>query len=87
MIYVQSPTILVGDTKYFTLKEAYEAVSENGTIKLIDDINLSSEADDYLIIRKNFTLDLNGHILDIISDIDYKYKVIFVNKNYCTIIS
>ena len=76
VIYVQSPTILVGDTKYFTLKEAYEAVSENGTIKLLDDINISNEADDYLIIGKNFTLDLNGHILDITSEVLHnKYKV------------
>lgn len=54
-----TPRYQVGTNKYVTLQEAVEAVSPEGTIKLLQD------AEDYsnVSISKKLTIDLNGHTI------------------------
>ncbi len=47
----------VGDTKYETLTEAVAAVEENGVIELLADY------DDYIVIRKELTINKNGYTI------------------------
>ena len=49
----------VGDEQYETLTEAYYAVENNGTIKLLSNVELSQ----MLKITKPITLDLNGYTI------------------------
>ena len=67
-----------GDTTlyYVSLADAYDACPAGGTIVLENDIDLSGEANDYIVVEKDITIDLNGHILDISSNFENdEYKV------------
>ena len=52
----------VNGVKYATLQDAFDAVKENGTIKLTKDLNLM---DSHIEVSKSITIDLNGHNLKI----------------------
>lgn len=51
----------VGETKYTSLADAFEAVENDGTVTLIADAKLSAT----YAVFKNFTIDLNGKTLDV----------------------
>ena len=60
----------VNDVQYTSLEAAIEAAAENGTVKLLTDVEQNS----CLVIKKDITLDLNGkkiyNTVDIWSDTD-----------------
>ena len=60
----------VNGVNYHSLAEAYNVVSANGTIKLVDDLDLTGA--DSFEVTKNIKLDLNGFILDITTSGDAK---------------
>ena len=63
VLYARRLFAEIGTDRYYSLAEAYGAVQAGGTIKLLDDVDLTSAAQ--LVVTKNVTLDLNGYILDI----------------------
>ncbi|MBE6136211.1 MAG: hypothetical protein E7181_02980 [Erysipelotrichaceae bacterium] len=60
----------VNGVNYHSLAEAYNVVSANGTIKLVDDLDLTGA--DSFEVTKNIKLDLNGFTLDITTSGDAK---------------
>lgn len=65
---VGGPVCQIGEVAYDTLAEALETVMENETIRLLQDITYEGTivAED-----KSYTIDMNGHKLDISSSIEY----------------
>ena len=69
----------VGGVQYTSLEEAFAAVKEGGTVKLLNNVTASAEIDLGEDLRgKTITLDLNEH--DITFDSEYG----FIMKNYGT---
>lgn len=69
----------VGDVQYTSLEDAFAAVKEGGTVKLLNNVTASAEIDLGEDLRgKTITLDLNEH--DITFDSEYG----FIMKNYGT---
>lgn len=67
--YVASVTLGEVTTNYETFAEAYNAASEGSTIKLLKDADwISSSTSVYIYIRKNLTIDLNGHTLSLVRE-------------------
>ena len=64
----------VNGINYYTIADAYAVVTAGGTIKLVDDLDLSG-ATDCLDVTKNVTIDLNGFILNITTSTDPKIAV------------
>ena len=75
----------VGENQYASFAEAYNNVEEGGTIKLLSDINLIAEDFNYIVVDKNITIDLNGHILNLTSDTEGRYKMWVVDGKNLTI--
>ncbi|MBR6400623.1 MAG: InlB B-repeat-containing protein [Firmicutes bacterium] len=61
-IYRTSAVATIGDTPYYRLIDAIEAVKSGDTITVLDDIDEPNVGyGDYPYIENDFTLDLNGH--------------------------
>lgn len=60
--YANDPVAKVGDTVYYTLAEAVEAVPMNGTIQMIGD-SIDTSLVNFRSGKGNLTLDLNGHVI------------------------
>ena len=61
---IDAPVAKIGDVEYASLSKAIDAVQNGGTITLLDDLDLGNGA--VLQVgssQKNFTIDLNSHIL------------------------
>ena len=64
MLWAKRLFAQVNGINYYTIEDAYAVVAAGGTVKLVDDLDLSG-ATDRLDVTKNVTVDLNGHILNI----------------------
>ncbi|MBR1624233.1 MAG: hypothetical protein IJ676_00670, partial [Clostridia bacterium] len=62
----------IEDDEYATFLAACEAARTGDTVKLMADIDLTGEVAAYITLRRDITIDLNGHILNIkSSDLSY----------------
>jgi len=76
----------IGDTKYPTVQNAVAAVRNGETIKILDDLKLTSSINVSASIPA-FTLDLNGHVLDGSTILENNiYREILRNNGDLTII-
>ncbi|MBO4733743.1 MAG: hypothetical protein J5662_04610 [Clostridia bacterium] len=53
----------VGENQYENFDAAFSACAAGGTVKLLADLDSTGKASDWMIIKRNVTVDLNGHIL------------------------
>ena len=60
---IASCEAMIGDNYYLTLADAYTAIEAGGTIKLMNNVDLSEEENDYIVVTKDIAFDLNGHTL------------------------
>ena len=75
----KGPFFKVGNTEYIEFKDAYDACEEGDVITILKDLdNLPFE---YLTIRKEVIIDLNGHILGGYTDVVSIYNVLLIVYN------
>ena len=51
----------VGETKYATLQEAANAATEGQTVKVLDDVDMTTDGNLTVNVGKDIVLDMNGH--------------------------
>ena len=80
-------TAQIGDKKFESLQKALDAAVDGDTVVLLADIAVSKYLDIYTAnngeTKRNFTLDLNGHVISTAADYNYNtgYPVVFVGIN------
>ena len=63
--YVENSVARIDDNYYMTVGDAFNAVSKNKTIVILKDYSYSSSPSSLYSTKVSYTLDLNGHSLDL----------------------